>query len=431
VAYFLEGMVYFGMVGYLSMYFSQYVGLGEVQASWSVGAQTWGITLAMVLFGGLADKWGVRIALAAAFCLMIVGRSLLALGPTLGWSAGGLGSPVHLLAMLGILFIVLGYGMYQPAAYAGVRQVTTPQTAAMGFAMLYALMNFGGWCNTFFAPIRRSIGIHGVYWIYTCISALALILTLVILSRRTVEQAVAAAKSAAPPRKGSDKSEREPGGGEIEKRPFSLGEWLRNHPLANPKFAVFIFSLMPVQTLFAYFWLTFAKYLQRGYRGTWIGDNFEAVLNLNSILIFIFVPIVAALTRKRKVYNMMILGTLIMAVPTFFLALGPRPLTVVLYVVVMTVGEAIWQPRFLQYAAELAPEGKTGAYTGVAQLPWFLTKVLTSIYAGWFLETYCPAEGELNTETMWFISACIAMCTPIFLIFAKGWLGRDFKTHAA
>ena len=91
---------------------------------------------------------------------MLVGRIILAGSPSLGLAAGGLWSPVHLVAMVGIFFIVIGYGMYQPAAYAAVRQFTTPKTAAMGYAMLYALMNLGGWLPSFFSPISvvRSTG---------------------------------------------------------------------------------------------------------------------------------------------------------------------------------------------------------------------------------------------------------------------------------
>jgi len=98
-----------------------------------------------------------------------------------------------------------------------------------------------------------------------------------------------------------------------------------------------------------------------------------------------------------------------------------------------TIGEAMWQPRFLQYAAEIAPPGRTGAYMGVAQFPWFLTKVITSMYSGWFLLRYCPADtpvAGLNTETMWLIYGSIAMVSPVLLIVARGWLGKDFKDKA-
>ena len=132
-------------------------------------------------------------------------------------------------------------------------------------------------------------------------------------------------------------------------------------------------------------------------------------MNINPLLIFIFTPIVAALTARAKVYNMMILGTLIMAAPTFLLALGPTPVNLFAFLLAMSIGEAMWSPRFLQYAAEIAPEGRTGAYMGVAQFPWFLTKVFVPLYSGWFLQRYCPETGPTQTHTMWFIYACIAM----------------------
>ena len=209
--------------------------------------------------------------------------------------------------------------------------------------------------------------------------------------------------------------------------------WLRAHPMADAKFAFFIFALIPVQTLFAHNWLTFPMYVSRAYSTSWpwSSTNSEKATNLNPLLIFILVPIVTAMTQKRKVYNMMILGTFIMAAPTFLLALGPTPWTLIAYLLIMTTGEAMWQPRFLQYAAEIAPEGRTGAYMGVAQFPWFLTKVIVPIYSGWFLKNYCPEEGVTHTETMWLIYACIAMVSSIVLVIAKPWVGKDFKTKAA
>ena len=96
----------------------------------------------------------------------------------------------------------------------------------------------------------------------------------------------------------------------------------------------------------------------------------------------------------------------------------------------MTIGEAMWQPRFLQWVAEIAPKNMTGIYMGIGQFPWFLTKVITSLYSGWFLMNYCPMDtlpSEMNTETMWFIYGCIAMITPIGLLLAKGWMKKGFK----
>jgi len=230
--------------------------------------------------------------------------------------------------------------------------------------------------------------------------------------------------------KADEKAAEKAAGAAKPKEPFSLLRWLKNHPLADPKFAFFIFALIPVQTLFAHNWLTLPMYVARAHRGTWIGDHFEAATNFNPILIFILVPIVAAISQKKKVYNMMIAGTAVMAAPTFLLALGPSFWTLLGYLVLMTVGEAMWQPRFLQYAAEIAPEGRTGAYMGVAQFPWFLTKMITSFYSGWFLSRYCPPQGETHTERMWLIYGFIAISSTFLLILARNWLGKDFKTKS-
>jgi dipeptide/tripeptide permease len=427
LSYLIEGMVYFGIVMLLSGYFTEVVGLSEVQASPMVGVLTFGITLSMVFFGGLADRWGVRVALFCSIALMLVGRLVLTACASAGLAAGWLG-PLHLTSMLGILFVVLGYGMYQPAVYTANRQFTDEKTATMGYAMLYAVMNLGGWLPTFVSPpIRKAHGIVGVYWAYAGFTALTLLVTVALLSRRTVEEAIAAARAG---RSGTGSPPRSSSGETKPRAPFSLWRWLRQHPLADAKFSYFIFCLIPVQTLFAHNWLTLPKYVERAYAGTWIGRNYEAATSFNSLLIFLLAPTVAALTQRSRVYSMMIWGTAVMALPTFLLALGPSVPGLAAFIVLMTIGEAIWQPRFLQYAAEIAPEGRSGAYMGVAQLPWVLTKLITSLYAGWFLQEYCPKVGPLRTERMWLIYALIAVSSTLLLLAARGWLGKDFKTRS-
>lgn len=456
LSYFLEGLVYFGMLGYLAMFFNESVGLGDVAAGINVGVLTFGITLSMFFLGGVADRRGVRFALLAALALMLVGRVIISsgrfggfgvadvlaplhsalLGEGFAWAGTGLWSSTHFTVLAGILFIVVGYGMYQPAAYAAVRQFTTPRTAGMGFAMLYALMNLGGWIPTFAFLLRdeeyAGIGIPGVYWVYTGLTVVGLAATALILTRKVVADA-AAKGEAATEAKAATKADTAPAGAvPTPRRPRGIIAWFKAHPLADPKFSFFIFCLIPVQTLFAHNWLTLPMYVDRAYQGTWIGRNFEVATNFNPILIFILVPIVTALTQHRKVYNMMIAGTAVMALPTFLLTLGPSPVTLFAFLVLMTIGEAMWQPRFLQYAAEIAPEGRTGAYMGVAQFPWFLTKVLVPLYSGWFLTRYCP-EGappdQLDTETMWLIYGLIAMSSTVMLVLARNWLGRGFKTR--
>jgi len=422
---FMEGFVYFGMVIYLHMYFNQYGGLSDPKAGLMVGFLTWGITISMLFFGGRADAWGLRKTFLIALGIMFAGRAILAFAPALGLHAGGFLTPFTLVAGLGIALLMSGYGMCYPAGYAAIRAFTTPATASMAFAMLYAVMNLGGWLPTFMTPVRDRWGIQGAYVFYACTTLVTLVAVAVLLTRRVETDAIAKAREGAAPKEAAPSAE----AAAPVKR--GLANWLRNHPLADAKFSFFIFSLIPVQTLFAYNWLLFAPYVDRAYAGTWVGKHFEAASSLNTLLVFVLCPVVAALSRKAKTYNMMILGTAVMASPTFILALGPTAWGLLAYIVIMSVGEAMWQPRFLQYAAEIAPEGRTGAYMGVAQFPWFLTKMLVSFYAGSALAHWCPKGQPGHTGTMWLIFGVASMMSAVLLFVARGWLGKDFRTKAA
>ena len=448
LAYVLEGTAYFGVLSYLALYFSDYVFTGvptpDVPAGLMVGVLTAGITLSMFFLGFVADKFGVRNALIWAFLFLLGGRLLVA-GAGYVFQPAGLWSTLHVVTMAGILLIVIGYGMYQPGAYTAVKQFTNPKTAGMAFAMLYALMNLGGWLPSFAFLLRDDdylgLGISGVFWVYAAMTVAALFITIAILNRKTVADAIATAKAETAAIKAAERGEAAPTQADVaaedariaEAKPVgfwaNFKDWLVNHPFTDPKFTFFIFALIPVQTLFAYNWLVLPVYINRSYSG-WIGEYFEIAANFNPILIFIFAPIVAAVTQKRKVYNMMIAGTFIMAAPAFFLAFGTNGYLLFAYLLIMTIGEAMWQPRFLQYAAEIAPEGRTGVYMGVAQFPWFLTKLIVPLYSGTLIARYVPAEGFKNPEQLWLISACIAMLSTVLLVLARGWIGKDFKTKA-
>lgn len=423
VTYLLEGITYFGVVGLLAIFFNDYIKLNDIDAGHMVGVLTAGITLSMLFLGATVDIIGLRKSLIISLMAMLVGRVLLTLSPSLS-ATTGMWSGSHIIAMLGILGIVLGYGIYQPACYAGVKRFTTEKTSAMGYAMLYALMNLGGFLPGLISPpVRKSFGITGVFWVYVVFTVVGILSVMVILSKKTIalaEQKLSAEKQA-----------------EVaEENDMPLKEkmiyYYKNFPLRDGRFLYFIFILIFVQTLFAHNWLTLPQYCSRAFTGV-VQDNYEFFVNFNPILIFILTPAVAALTAEKDAYKMMILGTFVMASPTFLLALGPNIITLFAFLILMTIGEAMWQPRFLQWVAEIAPKGMTGIYMGIGQFPWFLTKVITSLYSGWFLMNYCPektAPANMHTEMMWFIYGCIAIISPIGLIIAKPWMVKGFKTKA-
>jgi proton-dependent oligopeptide transporter, POT family len=424
ISYAIEGLTYFGIVGLLAIYFNEYTKLDDINAGHMVGFLTAGITLSMLFLGATVDWIGVRKSLLYSLTFMLVGRVLLSAAPHLG--VPGLWNSSHVYAMLGLLGVIIGYGVYMPACYAGVKKFTTEKTAAMGYAMLYALMNLGGFLPGLISPpVRKATSILGVFWVYSVLTVAGIAVVYFIMTKKAVAKAIADAS-----KERNDSTEEDDD--EISKLSTKekLRFYIKNFPLRDLRFLYFIFILIPVQTLFAHNWLTLPQYTSRAFNG-FVQSNFEFFVNLNPILIFILTPMVAALTSKKNAYTMMIIGTLVMASPTFILALGPTMPNLLIYLIIMTIGEAMWQPRFLQWVAEIAPKNMTGIYMGIGQFPWFLTKVVTSLYSGWFLMHYCPADTppqSMNTQYMWLIYGFIAIISPIGLLLARTWMVKGFKT---
>ncbi len=491
ISYVLEGLTYFGVLGLLAIFFNQYVGLDDIDAGRMVGVLTAGITIAMLFLGATVDWIGLRKSLLIALSLMLVGRVFLAISPEVGVS--GLWGSAHIFAMIGIFGIILGYGIYQPACYAGVKQLTNEKTAAMGYAMLYALMNLGGFLPGIISPpVRKEFEIVGVFWVYVALTVVGIGVVYFLITKKAMKKAVDDLKMEKESKETEKKQEEEEETGfklfvhafskqfkskkrsslasiyififlllvvivkeffmaSVIEKSFSnnlvlstifgfnwfialalIGLSILIYIITDLRFFYFVFILIFVQTLFAHNWLTIPQYTSRAFGG-FISDNFEFFVNLNPILIFILTPMVAALTSKKDTYNMMIIGTAVMASPTFILVLGPNFDTLIAYIIIMTIGEAMWQPRFLQWVAEIAPKNMTGIYMGIGQFPWFLTKVITSLYSGWFLMNYCPIDtlpSEMNTETMWLIYGLIAIISPVGLLLAKGWMKKGFKVKA-
>jgi MFS family permease len=436
--YWLDGVAYFGMLTLLAMYFHDILGMSDDTGHKIVSAYMALITGFMLVFGPVSDKLGVRKSLLVSVVLYIFGRAALPLAPHF--------LPVESSAMIvvvfaGLLLAAAGNGFMQPASYAGVRKFSDEKTATMGYGLLYAGMNLGIVFIGFVSSRIRSgldlgenfrfegFGIEGVMWFCVLVNVVMLLGLLFFFTPKAEREAEA--ESAARAEKDGDSSASD------ELTPASNGfmesviGWFKTSPLSNARFMFFIFALMPVQTLFAYQFLVMPQFVTRAFSEV-VANNMEMIVNVsNPLIIVLGVPVITAMTRKVPVYRMMIIGSLVSALPTFFFLLGPNFWLLMAYLVLFSIGEALWQPRFLQYAAELAPKGQTGAYIAFANMPWFMIKFIAGWYTGRMMDIYCPAEGAQNTETMWLIYGLIALISPVALILAGKWVKKGIDGKAA
>ena len=232
ISYVLEGLVYFGILTILGKYLSEDVGLKDLHGGWVYSALTGGITLSMLFLGGVADKIGVRKAMLFSLGIMIFGRLFLAASGTFFSYGQGPASAMFVSVLIGLLLVVVGYGMYQPAAYAGVKQFTDEKTAAMGYAMIYGLMNLGAFFSGIISPpIRQAGGMAAVFWVYVVLTILAFLSVLFILSRKAETRDTVVRE---------DKEDEK----EEEKKPEAAAPPTPSIPLLSPRFFAYLAGLV-------------------------------------------------------------------------------------------------------------------------------------------------------------------------------------------
>jgi len=427
-----DGIAYFGILNLMTLFLGiKGLGMADDLVGWTVSLFTGLVTLFMFGGGFVSDRLGVRRALTMCLALLLGGRLLFNLSPSMStariFDFVFLGtdivfSPAYICCWAGIVIMAFAEGVIQPALYAGVKEYTDARTATISYSILYAIMNLGIMMESFISPYIRTdtefislggkkimglgLGIEGVFWACIIATAFMLLVNIVFFTRKVEEK---------------DRVKEEAKEEKPEEAPKTLGQKLRSMFFIDSRFLFFIFALLPVRTLFAHQWLTIPDYIMRCFDPA-VGAKYEWISALNPMVIVVFVPLIAALTRKVNVLTMMIIGTSISALTTFILVPGPHLGTLLTYVALFSFGEAAWSSRFLEYVANIAPAGRVGAYMGLANIPWFLAKFTTGLYSGKMLSVFIPAGGPQRSSEMWLIYALIACVSPLLLIIFRKWL---------
>ncbi|MBF0499066.1 MAG: MFS transporter [Candidatus Riflebacteria bacterium] len=478
---FCDGIAYFGMLTLLTRFLGTKLGMSDQLTSVSVSAYTGMVTLFMFGGGFVSDKLGVRRALTFSLMIMFLGRLVLTLSPMVPGESFS-----HDIAWFGLFLMAFGSGVVQPALYAGTKEYTDPRTATIGYGILYAIMNLGIVAENFLSPFVRTgdafitvgsttimglnRGIEGVFWMCVGITAFMLISNILFFTKsvedtcRVVSEETSKASESQKSEKNSRLEHRADEASTaaakvVEPTAQTWKEKILELPFLDVRFMFFIFILLPVRTLFAHQFLTMPDYVFRCFPAE-VSGKFEWISGINPLIIVVFVPLIAALTRNVGVVTMMILGTTLSAVTTFILVPGPTFSSLIWYTILFSFGEALWSSRFLEYVANIAPAGKVGAYMGLAGIPWFLAKFTTGLYSGSMLNWFIPAPLDLNgifeflgvpkflsdfvaggtvestinsvlqvqgmthhnSGTLWMIYGVIACISPIGLIIGKRWI---------
>ena len=176
---------------------------------------------------------------------------------------------------------------------------------------------------------------------------------------------------------------------------------------------------------------------------------------LNPVMIIFLVPLISALTVNIRSYTMLLWGTGLSAASVFLVfipdsvAIGlgntyfgtwvfdywleaplgnqdPFLISLVIFIMVFTVGEAVWSPRLMQFSAEIASRGKEGAYIALAMLPYFLGKAGAGVLSEQMTARYFTDNQVIfsNHDVSWLWIGGMATISPIGLVIFRGVFAR-------
>ncbi|GMH35270.1 hypothetical protein BSKO_03138 [Bryopsis sp. KO-2023] len=142
---------------------------------------------------------------------------------------------------------------------------------------------------------------------------------------------------------------------------------------------------------------TFPKYQMRAFgRNSHVG----LIYSIYPFTMIFLGPIVQWVTSTCNHYDVIHYGSYITAISPFFLAFFRTEWASVLFVAFLSVGEAVWLPRWYNYSSSIGSNGNNAVYTALAVAPQFLAKLPVGLLSGFVLSGWCPENGGWMREPM-------------------------------
>ena len=371
-----ERWAYYGMFVVLSIYLTDPVsegGLGFTNSQRGImqAIVTGIIYLLPVLGGAIADKFGFRRVLLAAFVCLTSGYYFM----------GQFNS--YALVFASFLIVAVGASIFKPVISATISKTTNKNNDTIGFGIFYMIVNIGGFIGPFVASRLRDLN-----WNYVFImSAIVILINFILLYFY-----------------------KEPGR-EKNKSKESLGESIlqifRNMGIAlsDRKFLLFIIIMIGFWTTYWQIFFTLPVYITQWVNTSDIYNSSsliasaigtevngvglirpEQIINIAAFTIIFFQVIVSTLVMKIRPVASIIFGGVVIAFGMGQFAFQTYGLYFVLGIVIIAFGEMTSSPRVQEYIGRIAPKDKVALYMGVSYLPMAGGNILGGLLSGFLYD---------------------------------------------
>ena len=383
-----ERWAYYGMFVVLSVYLTDPISKGGLgftnnQRGLMQAIVTGIIYLFPILGGALADKFGFRKILLAAFLTLSSGYFCMGHFNSYG------------LVFASFMIVAIGAALFKPIIVATVSKTTNEKTDTIGFAIFYMIVNIGGFLGPFVASKLRDLN-----WSYVFIMcAIVILINLILLYYY-----------------------KEPGRTE-NKKTESIGQTVcqifknMGTALSDFKFLTFLIIMVGFWIVYMQLFFTLPVFITQWVDtsdlynsspifASSIGTTVdgigiirpEMIVNIGAFTIIFFQLLVASLVMKVKPIVSMIFGTIVIAIAMSQWAYQSYGIFVVIGVVIFAFGEMVSSPRIQEYIGRIAPKDKVALYMGVSYLPVAGGNVFGGLLSGTLYDSMSDKYIFLKTE---------------------------------
>lgn len=406
LATFFEYVGIFTFLPTLPLWLSGDFNLTDKEAGWWAATFSMMVSLFVFLVGSIADVVGVRTTLLISFSLAAITR--------LGMSMAGTSTT----AIAALMAFGFAYATTSPVLQTAVQRTSNKRTRAFAFSLWYVSFNVSGALSGpiidgarkfFLDPTTKKLVARPV--VLPLLGEKMMTANAAILGIGFISAAIAVLVIGMLRRDFEDRVDPEDGPAEKKEKAHplkALQEVISDK--AFWRFMLMLALLCLVRMMFQHMHFTWPKYVIREQ-----GEDFPVgtLWSANSLLILVLAPLGTALTRKRRPFEVLLLGAFISSLSPFVLVFGSSMPFQVGMILLLTVGEALWSPRLYEYNISIAPRGREATYVSLAALPYFLAKFLVGPTSGYLLSAYCPAEGPRQPAILWAAIGLSTMLGPV------------------
>lgn len=380
-----ERLAYYGVRVVVPIYIAQADDPGGLHFSQGQKANIffwWALVQSLVpmVSGGIADRYGYKNTIFFSVCLKVAGYLLMA---TQRSYAG---------FFFGCLVLALGTAVFKPGLQGSLAQAMDKRNSSVGWGLFYWLVNVGAAIGPPFAGYLHAKGWPWVF--YGCAAIVSLNFAMLFTYREVAS------------------------GADTQKPLVKVvGDTLKN--LLDLRllciiglFSGFWMMLYQLWDLMPNFYADWTDSTDFVARNSWLPSSWlttdargvqlkqENALNLNSLMVVLFVVPISALVARRRVLSTIAVGIFIATLGTLVYGTSPSLYALACGIALFSLGEMLTGPKKSEYFALIAPPGKKALYLGYVNIPIAIGQALGAQLAGFLYGT----RGEKATLALRYLA---------------------------